>query len=298
MLSLRRRKTVLIACGIMLSMISVICLSSLLQNHTRTAQTSFLNNQVLYAEVPTSKTPLTLSSISPEAIQVPILVYHIIRPSYASDSAQVRALAQTPEIFDAQMQYLRDANYHLISFATLENYFNKGTPLPSRPVIISFDDGWSDQFAYAFPILQKYNYTATFFVFTNPINTRGFMTWDNLRTLSDAGMTIGAHSRSHPFLNKITNPDILTNEVRGSKRSIEEHLGITVQQFAYPFGQYTASTTAEVRKAGFSSARGDYVQKDGLQSAEILYELNAFNVPTSTGLFIKKMQEMSATTSS
>ncbi|MCX6790373.1 MAG: polysaccharide deacetylase family protein, partial [Candidatus Kaiserbacteria bacterium] len=164
-----------------------------------------------------------------------------------------------------------------------------GTPLPPHSVIISLDDGWGDQFKYAFPILQTYNYTATFFVFTNPINTRGFMTWDNLRALKDAGMTIGAHSRSHPFLNKITNPDILSNEINGSKKSIEEHLGVTVQQFAYPFGQYNASTTAEVRKAGFSSARGDYVLKTGLQSAELLYELNAFNVPTTTALFIKKM---------
>ncbi|MCX6736045.1 MAG: polysaccharide deacetylase family protein [Candidatus Parcubacteria bacterium] len=288
MLPSPHRKTVLTGCGVILSLISIVCLFSLL-GHTVTVRESFLNNQALYAEVPSSKTPLTLSTISTEAVQVPILVYHIIRPSYASDSAQVRALAQTPEIFDAQMQYLRDNNYHVISFTQLENYFNRGTPLPPHSVIISFDDGWGDQFKYAFPILQTYNYTATFFVFTNPINTRGFMTWDNLRALKDAGMTIGAHSRSHPFLNKITNPDILTNEINGSKKSIEEHLGITVRQFAYPFGQYNASTTAEVRKAGFSSARGDYVLKTGLQSAELLYELNAFNVPTTTALFIKKM---------
>lgn len=253
---------------------------------------TFMNSQAFYAEMPSPTSKLTLSTISTEAVRVPILVYHIIRPSYPSDSYQIKALAQTPEVFDAQMKYLSDADYRVITFATLENYLNKGTPLPKNPVIISFDDGWSDQLKFAFPILQKYNYIATFFVFTNPINTRGFLTWDNLKTLRDAGMTIAAHSRSHPFLNKITNSDTLWNEIYGSKQALEKNLSITVREFAYPFGQYNASTTAMVRKAGFVSARGDYVRKDGLQSSELTYELNAFNVPTTAELFIKKMEGM------
>lgn len=256
------------------------------------ASSHFLNSQAFYAEMPSPTSKLTLSTISTEAVRVPILVYHIIRPSYPSDNFQIKALAQTPKVFDAQMKYLSDAKYKVITFTTLENYLNKGVPLPENPVIISLDDGWSDQYTYAFPILQKYNYTATFFVFTNPINTRGFLTWDNLKTLRNAGMTIAAHSRSHPFLNKITNPAILWNEIDGSKKSLEKNLGIAVREFAYPFGQYNASTTDMVKKAGFASARGDYMRKDGLQRTGLLYELNAFNVPTTTELFIKKMKGM------
>src|ERR1035437_2701016 len=262
-----------------------------LQTHSGVSS-RFLNSQAFYAEMPSPTRKLTLSTISTKAAPVPILGFHIIRPSYPTDSRQIITLAQTPEVFDAQMKYLSDANYQVITFATLENYLNKGMPLPENPVIISLDDGWSDQYTYAFPILQKYNYTATFFVFTNPINTRGFLTWDNLKTLRDAGMTIAAHSRSHPFLNKITDPAILWNEINGSKQTLEKNLGITVREFAYPFGQYNATTTAMVRKAGFASARGDYIRKDGLQRAELLYELNAFNVPTTTELFIKKMKAL------
>lgn len=289
MLSSRHSKIALTIVGILISVGGFFSIS---QVSFGAVGTTFLNSEAFYAEMPSPMSKLTLSIISTKAVRVPILVYHIVRPSYPTDSPQVLALAQTPEVFDAQMKYLSDANYQVISFAMLENYLNKGIPLPENPVIISFDDGWSDQYTYAFPILQKYNYTATFFVFTNPINTRGFLTWDNLRTLVTSGMTIAAHSRSHPFLNKITNPAILWNEIDGSKKSLEKNLGITVHEFAYPFGQYNATSTAMVRKAGFTSARGDYVRKDGLQSEELLYELNAFNVPTTIELFMKKMKAL------
>ncbi|OYV26086.1 MAG: hypothetical protein B7W98_03375, partial [Parcubacteria group bacterium 20-58-5] len=251
-----------------------------LQGRTAPAVRPSPGNETLYAELPIHATqtvpPATASTTE---VALPILVYHIVRPSYPSDSAAVRALAQTPEVFDAQMQYLKDAGYHVVSFGALENYFRDGTPLPAKPVIISFDDGWGDQFNYAFPILEKYQYTATFFVFTNPIGKGGFMTWDDLRTLVKAGMTIGSHSRSHPYLTKITDPAVLWNEIDGSKKLLEQNLGITVNEFAYPFGQYNATTTALVRQAGYRSARGDFYT--GKQFSNRLYMLSALNAPTT-----------------
>jgi peptidoglycan/xylan/chitin deacetylase (PgdA/CDA1 family) len=247
----------------------------------------FRNNEVRYAEVGPAATDDAVATTTPD-MKVPILVYHIVRPSYPTDSEAVRRLAQTPEVFDAEMQYLHDAGYHVISFAALEDYLNKGTPLLVKPIIISFDDGWGDQFKYAFPILQKYGYTATFFVFTNPISTRGFMTWDDLATLRDAGMTIASHTKSHPFLTKITSPDVLWNEINGSKEVLEKKLGIQVHEFAYPFGKYNASTTADVVRAGYASARGDYVRKGTTQPLSQIYELSALNAPTTIEEFKRK----------
>ncbi len=248
------------------------------------AKTMFRNNQALYAEVPIVSPSVMAASTAKG--NVPILVYHIVRPSSPTDSRGVIALAQTPAVFDAQMKYLKEAGYEVISFATLENSLQKGTPLPPHPILISFDDGWSDQFTYAFPILEKYKYPATFFVFTNPIGSRGFLTWDDLRTMRDAGMTIGSHTRSHPFLTKITDPAILWNEIDGSKQRLEENLGITVTEFAYPFGQYNATTTAAVEKAGYKIARGDYLEKG--KPVGPLYEVGALNAPTTTALFMQK----------
>lgn len=261
----------------------------LLRDRTELTETMFLNNEALYAEVATSTAQdlLPTTSSSTQAAAIPIVVYHIVRPNYPGDSEAVRNLAQTPEVFDAQMKYLGDAGYHVVSFVDLENYFQNGMPLPTKPLIISFDDGWGNQFQYAFPILEKYHYTATFFVFTNPIGTKGFITWDQLRTMRDAGMTIGSHSRSHPYLTKIGNPTALWNEIVESKVKLERKLGIVVREFAYPFGKYNPSIVNLVKRAGYASARGDLYTGGG-QSTDLLYELSALNAPTTTALFEQK----------
>ncbi|HVB19746.1 MAG TPA: polysaccharide deacetylase family protein [Candidatus Paceibacterota bacterium] len=256
-------------------------------NQASSAKTVFLNNEALYAEVPVDATQIVPpSTASTTRINLPILVYHIVRPSYPNDDQAVRALAQTPDVFNAQMQHLRDAGYHVVSFDDLENHFQSGAPLPVKPVIISFDDGWGDQFRYAFPILQKYHYTATFFVFVNSIGTRGFLSWNDLRTLRNAGMSIESHSLSHPYLTKITDPAVLWREIDESKRILEKNLGTTINEFAYPFGQYNATTTALVKKAGYRSARGDFYT--GEQFSNRLYMLSALNAPTTTALFAEK----------
>jgi peptidoglycan/xylan/chitin deacetylase (PgdA/CDA1 family) len=183
------------------------------------------------------------------------------------------------------MKYLKDADYHIISFGDLENYFRRGTTLPSRPVVLSFDDGWSDQYIYAFPILEKYHYTATFFVFTNPVGTKGFITWAQLRAMRAAGMTIGSHTRSHPYLTRISDPTLLRKEIVDSKQVLEKQLGTPVTDFAYPFGQYNAAVAAAVEAAGYLTARGDRYKS--VQSTN-LYELNALNAPTTTELFARQ----------
>jgi peptidoglycan/xylan/chitin deacetylase (PgdA/CDA1 family) len=212
-------------------------------------------------------------------------VYHIVRPAYPDDSDAVRGLAHTPEIFDAQMRYLNEAGYHVISMRALGIHLRNGTGLPKKPIVITFDDGWRDQFEYAFPILQKYHYTATFFVFTNPIGARGFLTWEDLATLRDAGMTIGSHSLSHPLLTSITDPERLWQEIIVSKRRLEKNLHIHVTEFAYPFGYYNSEIAALVTKAGYTSARGDVPKKE--QTIRDLYTLGALNAPVSLAGFMR-----------
>lgn len=260
------------------------------RNHAGTVTSSFRNNQALYAEIATTSIQtvpaLPYVASSTATVHVPVLVYHIVRPAYATDSKAVRGLAQTPEVFDAEMTHLSTAGYHLVSFRDLENYFKNGAPLPSKPIILSFDDGWSDQFTYAFPILVKHNYKATFFVFTNAIGRRGFVSLDNLYAMRDAGMTIGSHSRSHPFLKKITDTAALWKEIDGSKKLLESKLGTQVTEFAYPFGQYNPAIVEMVQKAGYASARGDVYSGD--QSLERLYMLSALNAPTTAEAFVRK----------
>ncbi len=266
--------------------VSIITLANQQQSRTQPLVPSSSEDQSRYAEVATTsgEMPAAMAS-STMSINVPILVYHIVRPAYPDDSRAVRALALTPETFDAQMMYLARAGYHVISFAALEDYFKRHIALPEKPVILSFDDGWKDQFTYAFPLLVKNKYPATFFIFTNSIGRHGFISWEDLQIMQSAGMTIGSHSLSHPYLTRVAT-STLWGEINDSKRILEQHLGVSVNEFAYPFGNYNPAIIAIVKKAGYRSARGDY--ESGEQSPDRLYQLSALNAPTTTALFEKK----------
>src|SRR5271166_3134776 len=168
--------------------------------------------------------------------KVPILVYHHFSQSISEGSSALRRLTVTAEVFAQQMQYLQDNGYHVITFSDLANYFEKGKELPVLSIIISFDDGWATQFEYALPYLEKYHFSATFFVVTNYIGRPGFISWPQLQTLLSQGMTIGSHSRSHPRLNKITDSAKLWDQIYNSKTILETQLEIPVEEFAYPYG--------------------------------------------------------------
>ena len=188
--------------------------------------------------------------------KVPILVYHHVSQSDPEGSPALRRLTVTADIFAQQMQYLQDNGYHVITFSDVADYFDHGKELPTLPVIISFDDGWETQFEYALPSLEKYHYTATFFVVTDYIGRPGFISWPQLHTLLTEGMTIGSHTRSHPRLTKIRDPEKLWDQIYNSKAILETQLEAPVEEFAYPYGLYNAKAAAAVKQAGYRAGRG------------------------------------------
>jgi peptidoglycan/xylan/chitin deacetylase (PgdA/CDA1 family) len=221
--------------------------------------------------------------------EIPILVYHHIRRSPAVGSRVERRLTVTADIFDQQMRYLQENGYHVISFATLVDYLKDASELPDKPVIISLDDGWEDQFEYALPLLKKYHYSATFFVITNSVGSPGFLSWSQLRRMRAEGMEIGSHSRSHPHLDKIDNPTLLWDQISTSKQILENELGAAVDEFAYPYGSYNADTASVVRSAGYKAARACCV--GGVQTDE--YALRAVMAPGDLAKFVKYLARQS-----
>src|SRR5271157_3559868 len=87
---------------------------------------------------------------------VPILIFHSTRPYIESDTPAVRRYIATPETLEQELTYLRDSGYLSVTFDDLASHVTKNTPLPPRPVILSFDDDWESQYTYAFPLLEKY----------------------------------------------------------------------------------------------------------------------------------------------
>ena len=187
-----------------------------------------------------------------KAAVVPILMYHHIQDlSGASELVETWTVA--PGNFDAQMSLIAQRGFHAITMAQLVGQLRDGKPLPSKPIVISFDDGWAEQYTVAFPILKKHNLIGTFFVYTRPLDHAAYLSWAQLQEMTAAGMDIQAHTLTHPHLRELA-PDEAMKEISESKKVLETRLGKPIVALAYPFGEYNASIIDMLKRAGFASA--------------------------------------------
>lgn len=217
--------------------------------------------------------------VSPKVffLNVPILTYHQVRPITESDDERYRRFITSPEEFERQMQFIKEEGYRVISLSDVVAHLANNKPLAGKNIAITFDDGYRSQYTYAFPILQKFAYTGTFFVYTNAIDKlNASMKWEEIADLDRHGMSIGAHTRSHAMLTNINDKNALHDEIEGSKEDIQTHLQKNIDLFAYPFGAYDDSIKADVERAGFRGAVS--VNMGHLQTKDIRYALKRYNV--------------------
>lgn len=241
----------------------------------------------LWQKILEAPTPLEVAR--PGTVRVPIFVYHSVRPHVSNEDPFQDKFDITPELFEKQLSYLNEHDYTTITFDNLVAYFKEHKPLPPKPVILSFDDGWHNQYRYAFPLLKKYHVRATFFIFTEGIDRPHFMSWDEIKELDAAGMAIGGHTQTHPLLIAIQDPAILQSEIAGGKKIIEAHLGKPITIFAYPFGHASPRTIQAVKKAGFIAARTQY---RGLYHAEAdLFSLHSIQASDDFNDFLRALGE-------
>ncbi len=188
--------------------------------------------------------------VTPQGVNVPILLYHYTPPNFAT-----------------QLQYLADHHYTGITLDQLVNALTGGGALPAKPVIITFDDGYSDQMK-AFALLKQYRMPATYYIInggpasnwcigagrTNSTCGDSYLSWDQVRELDASGLiTIGSHTVDHANLASLP-PDKQRMEIFDGKAQLEGQLGHKVHHFCYPYGSYNATTIALVREAGFTTA--------------------------------------------
>jgi peptidoglycan/xylan/chitin deacetylase (PgdA/CDA1 family) len=185
---------------------------------------------------------------------VPILTYHNI--GYEKGSFSV-----TPENFSRQMEFIKNKGYEVISLSELiENIGNK-RHTKRNMVVLTFDDGYKDNFVYAYPVLKKTGFPATIFLVTEYIgkpfkanDEKEFMSWEEIRVMSRGGVSFGGHSRTHFDLGSFKNASMAFEEISGSKRIIEEKTGKPVEFFCYPGGAFNEKAKALVIKAGYKGA--------------------------------------------
>ena len=205
-------------------------------------------------------------------VQVPIVVYHSFGPQIAfPESWMQRHYRIDTENFDAQMQFLQDAGYTPITFNTLAQYYMNNASLPKKPIVLTFDDGWNSQYKYAVPILEKYNFTGTFFIITN-YTTDSYMNWDMIRDLDSKGFEIASHSENHPMLTRVSE-DQLHQEIFDSKQKLERKLGHAISTMAYPDYATDERVQTTVKDAGYIAGRGGW--KKDKNSKETLFDMRS-----------------------
>lgn len=212
-----------------------------------------------------------------DSVRIPILVYHDVAPADAPQRGATRQFNVTPATFAAQMQHLHERRVQVISLATLVEALEQRCALPRNAVVITFDDGRENQYRYAFPVLKRHGFIATFFPFTHAMNRNPrYLTWDQLREMQAAGMTIGSHAHLHPRMDKIRDPELMRRETAGSREILQQRLASGADLFAYPFGASSAEAERAVRDAGFRAART--FSGGAWNSASTLYRLRAIPV--------------------
>lgn len=246
----------------------------------------------LITAAPVTTSESTAFAARADSVYVPILVYHGVFPHHAGQTPEQIEYDVAPERFDEQMAYLKDNGYRVISLVTLVDALEKGDTLPAKSVVITLDDGSANQYVHAFPILKKYGYTATFFVYPAPIvgGHSGFMTFDQLREMQKAGMTIESHTRTHPKLTAIKNVkgvDGFEWQFKGSRTVLEKELGTTVDIVAFPFGLHNALSDSVMKAVGYRAARGFPV--GGWNSKATIFALRAFEITDNMRSFKAKL---------
>lgn len=185
--------------------------------------------------------------------RVPVLMYHDIL------AEKEVFFDVTVEEFEAHLERIEEEGLTPISFDQLYEHLRMGAPLPPKPVLLTFDDGYVGHYTHVYPLLKKYQYPAVFSLFTGKLDGdivgRSTVTWEHAQEMAaDPLITIAAHSVMHPRDLRDLDDEDLQREVVESKQRLESELGISIRYFTYPEGNYDERVAAAVAAAGYDAA--------------------------------------------
>lgn len=227
--------------------------------------------------------------------KIPILVYHKI--TIIPKLQDTFRLSVPPNSFQKQMEYIAKKKRCL----RLHDYvarLRKGRKIFGNSVIITFDDGYLDNYFNAFPVLKNYNLTATFFVPTRLVGLtnrwdekRGetqarLLSWDEIVEMSTSGMSFGSHGCTHTRLTTCTD-DMLAEEFRESKSTLESKLHRPIDLFSYPYGAVDSRTSNFAKSFGYSAACSD---RENPNEEVDIYNLNRIPIYSSDSLSLFKLK--------
>jgi peptidoglycan/xylan/chitin deacetylase (PgdA/CDA1 family) len=208
---------------------------------------------------------------------VPILMYHVIDPAPAD--AALPELWVKPTDFEHQMNWLEAQGYNGVTLDAVYSAWKKGTPLPDKPVVVSFDDGYLSQYTQAMPILQKLGWPGVLNLKVLTLD-QGELTVTEVEKMIDAGWEVDSHTINHLDVTTL-DAEQLKHEIADSRKILQRKLGVPVNFFCYPAGAYDDAAVAEVKKAGYLGATS---VEPGLASPDDLWSMNRIRIDGSFGL--------------
>ena len=208
--------------------------------------------------------------LSPEIFPITALCYHEVRPDRADDFLNV-----SPEILRRHIREFREAGFTFIDVDDLRQYEAGAAQPPQKAVLLSFDDGYADNYKYAYPVLREEKVTGTFFVVSSMVGKDNRMTAGQLKEMQANGMKIGSHTVNHEVLTK-KSAEQIDYELRVSREQLETMLGKPVYALAYPAG-YVNSTVQSIAEKYYDMAFIASVIPDSKQTRYTLQRYGVFN---------------------
>lgn len=191
-------------------------------------------------------------------LKVPVLMYHHIQPQDEAKAKKQTALSVDSGIFDQQMAYVDSHGYTVISAKDLVDALKNKTTLPTKSIVLTFDDGYRDNHTYALPVIKKYGVKASMLLATGFIEGADYLTWDQVNDMKNSGLYYFVdHTWSHYNVGAGTEEKI-RYEIETAKRQIEDRLGQKVDIFGYPYGSGGPVAVKILQQDGFSGAYSTY----------------------------------------
>ena len=207
--------------------------------------------------------------------EVPVLCYHHIRDAKPGDSENMKSYSVSPSAFTSQMKALSDSGFTAILPDQLYNYLLYNGELPSKPVMITFDDTDAEQYTIGASEMQKFGFKGVFFIMTVSINRPRYMTKEQIKNLSDSGHVIAAHTWDHHMVTKYAGTD-WDIQLSNPKKQLELLTGKPVKYFAYPFGLWNKAAIPELKSRGYDLA---FILSTKRDSTEPLHTIRRMIVP-------------------
>ena len=178
--------------------------------------------------------------------KVPVLMYHSI--------ADVNSeLCVSPADFKAQMKWLAANNYNPITLSQLYYHWEEGEELPVNPIVLTFDDGYADNYTIAYKVMREHGFIGVLFIYAKKFTTRNSVSEQQLLEMQHYGWEVGNHSYTHPELPKVTDQQLI-KETSIAKDELSQVTGSSILAFCYPAGKYNDQVVQAVRNAGHKIA--------------------------------------------